>query len=211
MAALAGCGIHNALIEIDGPEVPGCDGSAREFCERLLDAGIDQQSAPARIAAVFAPWSTIDRDAGCEVAVRPHIRPLQAITYQLDYGPRSPIRAQRLTIELTPEVFLRDICWARTFVLEAEVRQLRAAGFGSRVTERDLLVFGPDGVVGNTLRSADECARHKILDSIGDLALSGHQIHGHFMAWRSGHRHNHEVVRALPQFALPLEPHRSAA
>lgn len=211
MSALAGLQIDNVLIEIDGPEVPGCDGSAREFCQQLLQAGVCEQTVAANVAAVCKVWSNIDRSGSSEITVRPHIRRLQAITYQLDYGHRSPIAPQLLSVEVTPEVFLRDIAWARTFVLQSEVEQLRQAGFGKRVTEKDIVVFGPNGVIGNKLRSPDECVRHKILDCIGDFALSGGDICGHFDAWRSGHSQNHELIRRINEYASPLNALQSAA
>lgn len=211
MSALAGLQIDNVLIEIDGPEVPGCDGSARAFCDALLDAEPCEQTRPVRTAAAAVPWSSIDQAAGCEIGVRPHIRRMQAVTYQLDYGHRSPIPAQLLSIELTPEVYLRDIAWARTFVLESEVKALRQSGHGTRVTEKDLLVFGNDGLIGNSLRAIDECVRHKVLDCIGDFALFGGEIHGHFDAWRSGHRHNHDVIRNVRQYTVGCESGLTAA
>lgn len=211
MAALAGLQVDNVLVEINGPEVPGLDGSCREFCQQILEAGICEQAAQANVAAVYRSWSNINRSTGSEITVRPHIRRLQAITYHLDYGHRSPIVPQLFSVELTTEVFLREIAWARTFVLESEVQQLRAAGFGQRVTEKDLLVFGPQGVIGNKLRRDDECVRHKILDCIGDFALYGGEIYGHFDAWRSGHHMNHELVRNIDDYATPLGSLQNAA
>jgi UDP-3-O-acyl-N-acetylglucosamine deacetylase len=102
-----------------------------------------------------------------------------------------------LTVEITPESFVRDICEARTFVLESEVAALKQQGYGPRVTERDLLVFGPEGVIGNELRWADECVRHKILDCVGDFALLGCDLVGHVSAWRSGHRLNQTLAAKI--------------
>ena len=121
-----------------------------------------------------------------------------AITYQLDYGDRSPIPPQNLTIEITPESFVREIAFARTFVLESEVAALQAAGYGRRVTHQTLLVFDANGrVIDNELRAPDEPVRHKILDCIGDFALIGADLRGYFNAYRSGHRHNHDLVRRI--------------
>ncbi len=212
MAALAGLQIDNVLVEIDAPESPGLDGSCKGSCEALMEAGICEQTEPVTVFMTHRPWSHIDRGAGSEVAVRPHIRRLMAITYQLDYGHKSPVRPQLFSIELTPESFFREIAWARTFVLESEVRQLKRAGYGSRVTEKDLLVFAQDGsVLGNQLRSPDECVRHKILDCVGDFALCGGSICGHFNAWRSGHNHNHLVIRHLDEYSCPITTRVSAA
>jgi UDP-3-O-[3-hydroxymyristoyl] N-acetylglucosamine deacetylase/UDP-3-O-[3-hydroxymyristoyl] N-acetylglucosamine deacetylase/3-hydroxyacyl-[acyl-carrier-protein] dehydratase len=82
-------------------------------------------------------------------------------------------------------------------VLEAEAQALKAQGYGSKVTAQDLLIFGSQGVIGNELRAWDECVRHKVLDCIGDFALLGCDIHGHFRAYRSGHALNHAICRQV--------------
>lgn len=110
---------------------------------------------------------------------------------------RSPIKPQLLTYEFSPETFVSEIAFARTFILQSEVAALQSKGYGSRVTEKDLLIFGPDGVIGNQLRSSDECVRHKILDCIGDFALMGCDVHGHFRAYRSGHNTNHAICQKI--------------
>ncbi len=98
---------------------------------------------------------------------------------------------------MTPDSFTDEIAPSRTFLLHAEAEVLRAAGVGRRTTEADLLIFGPEGVIGNTLRFNDECARHKLLDMVGDLALLGMDIVGHIVAHRSGHLLNAALVREL--------------
>lgn len=211
MSAMAGLQVDNVLIEIDAAEVPGCDGSCLAFCEALLNAGICRQTDPIRALTVNRTWSNNNRAASSEVSVRPHIRRLQAITYHLDYGHRSPIVPQLFSVELTPDVFFKEIAWARTFVLESEVKYLRQAGYGQRVTEKDIIVFDDDGVIGNKLRSPDECVRHKILDCIGDFALAGCEIYGHFDAWRSGHSQNHDLIHQLSEFTSQINSLQSAA
>jgi UDP-3-O-[3-hydroxymyristoyl] N-acetylglucosamine deacetylase len=198
MAALAGLAIDNCLVELDAPEPPGMDGSSLAFAEAIVSAGAVEQSAWRRFF-VSGP-ATITAEKGrdrTEITYRPVSRPTLAITYHLDYGPRSPIRAQELTVEITPESFLKELAFCRTFVLEQEGRQLRAAGFGARTSAKDLLVIGPDGPIDNALRADDEFARHKILDCLGDFALLGCDIQGHFCAYRSGHHLNRELVRKL--------------
>ena len=127
----------------------------------------------------------------------PVFRRTLVISYELDYGPRSPIKPQLLTFEYTPETFVANIAFARTFILETEVAALKAQGYGTRVTEKDLLIFGENGVIGNAMRTADECVRHKILDCIGDFALLGRDIHGHVRAYRSGHNLNHAISQEI--------------
>jgi UDP-3-O-acyl N-acetylglucosamine deacetylase len=198
MACLAGLQIHNCLVELDAPEPPGMDGSSLAFAEAILSVGAVEQSSPRRLF-VSGPTSITGehgRDRS-EITYRPVARPTLAISYHLDYGPRSPIRVQELTVEITPESFLSELAFCRTFVLEQEAIELRTAGYGARTSAKDLLVIGPNGPIDNALRAADEFARHKILDCLGDFALLGCEIHGHFCAYRSGHHLNRELVRRL--------------
>ena len=100
---------------------------------------------------------------------------------------------------VTPEYFHNELATSRTFLLEAEAVELQRQGYGRRTTPADLLVFGPRGPIHNRLRYANEPARHKLLDLIGDLSLLGHDLCGHLVAYRSGHQLNIELVRALHQ------------
>lgn len=204
VAALAGLQIDNCLVELDGPEPPGCDGSSLLFAETLLEAGIvDQGVSRDRLELRHAV--VVQGDGGQTVCGSPVSDgrgsegrggdgQLQ-INYSLDYGPHSPIGQQQYSVVVTPETFLSEIAFARTFLLEHEAQALRAQGYGRRTTTRDLLIFGPDGLIDNTLRAPDECARHKILDCIGDLALVGCDLAGVITARRSGHQLNAEFVR----------------
>ena len=119
LAALVGLQIDNCLIELDGPEVPGFDGSCRELCELLQSAGIVEQECLREVIALRMPVQVTSREEDTDVTARPMKRDGLAITYQLDYGERSPIAPQTLTVELTPEVFVRDIAFARTFVMQS--------------------------------------------------------------------------------------------
>lgn len=206
MAALAGLQIDNCLVQLNAPEPPGADGSCLPFVQVLLEAGIVEQLARRDLLVIHSESHT-ETDDGTEISVGPVFRRTLVVSYELDYGPRSPIKPQLLTFEYSPETFVANIAYARTFILESEVASLKAQGYGSRVTEKDLLIFGPQGVIGNQLRASDECARHKILDCIGDFALLGCDVHGHFRAYRSGHNLNHEIceqVRAAQRVALPI-------
>jgi UDP-3-O-[3-hydroxymyristoyl] N-acetylglucosamine deacetylase len=197
MAALAGLQIDNCLVQLDGPEPPGGDGSSLHCVTALLEAGIVEQAAPRDILVVQGEHRVTGERDGSEISAQSVLRRSLVITYELDYGPRSPIRPQLLSFEFSPELFVTNFAFARTFVLEAEALALRAQGYGTRVSERDLLIFGPDGVIGNELRAWDECVRHKVLDCIGDFALLGCDIHGHFRAFRSGHALNHAICRQV--------------
>ena len=197
LAALAGLHIDNCLIQLDAPEPPGCDGSAQAFADALLQAGIVSQSARRSCVVVEESFHRSDEQEAARIAASPVTGGILRIDYQLDYGANSPIPAQRLMLEITPETFLEELAFARTFILESEIELLRSQGYGSRVTTADLLVFGAHGVIGNRLRTADECVRHKILDCLGDFALLGCDLSGQITACRSGHQLNRALVRQL--------------
>jgi UDP-3-O-acyl N-acetylglucosamine deacetylase len=197
MAALAGLQIDNCTVEIDGPEPPGMDGSSLQFAEELLAAEIVDQPATRSVSVVPDTAFVGEPQDESEITFCPLDKPGLVLAYHLNYGPRSPIPAQSFSLEVTPESFMRELAFARTFVLEPEALSLRAAGYGTRTTYRDLLVFGPEGPIDNTLRAPDECARHKVLDCLGDFALLGTDIHGKFSAFRSGHHLNRTMVRKL--------------
>lgn len=197
MAALAGLRIDNCLVQLNAPEPPGNDGSSREFTDVLLNAGIVEQDETREVLVIENPLCAHGEDGGSDVAVKTASQPGLTISYQLDYGSESPISRQNYTVEVTPETFVKELAFARTFVLETEVQALRDEGYGSRTTAKDLLVFGENGVIDNQLRVSDECARHKVLDCIGDLALIGCDIQGHVTAHRSGHCLNREIVSRL--------------
>lgn len=200
LAALAGLRIDNCIVQLNAPELPGCDGSAKPFADCLLEAGIAQQSAPRETLAIDSEVVAKSDDDSADIRVQPLARRSMTVSYQLDYGLDSPITPQALSLEITPRTFLDEVVYARTFILEAEVEALRAAGYGERVTQNDLLVFGPGGVIDNRLRARDECVRHKILDCIGDLALLGCDLHGHIAAYRSGHALNRALVRNICEY-----------
>jgi UDP-3-O-[3-hydroxymyristoyl] N-acetylglucosamine deacetylase/3-hydroxyacyl-[acyl-carrier-protein] dehydratase len=196
MAALAGLQVDNAVVEIDADECPGCDGSSRLFVEALDRAGIVEQERMRPALVVEEPMSIREGDA--VLAVHPP-GPAGGLTlsYHLDYGRGAAIPAQSYCVGLSADSFRDEIAASRTFLLEAEASALRAAGIGARTTAADLLLFGRDGVIGNALRYPDECARHKVLDMVGDLALLGADLHGFVVAYRSGHQTNAALGRRL--------------
>lgn len=195
MAALAGLRIDNCAVELNSPETPGMDGSSLTFARAIDSAGVVQLEQPREVLVIDRPISV--RDGRSTVAAYPGEPDRLVLSYQLDYGNGSPIPTQGYFSESTPEGFLREIAPARTFLLAAEAEALKASGIGSRTSEADLLIFGPDGPINNALRFPDECARHKLLDVMGDLALIGKDLVGHVVAHRSGHTLNLELARAL--------------
>ncbi|MFV1964771.1 MAG: UDP-3-O-acyl-N-acetylglucosamine deacetylase [Pirellulaceae bacterium] len=195
MAALAGMRIDNCEIWVDRPEMPGFDGSSQAFIEAILRAGITLQGVPRRQCVIHDVFRVGNSESWVEA--RPCETADLRIQYQLDYGPNNPIGHQEIQLEVTPETFRSELASSRTFLLQQEAEWLRSQGLGQRVTYDDLLVFDDQGPVSNALRFPDECVRHKALDLVGDLALAGCDLVGYFVACRSGHRLNAELVRAL--------------
>jgi UDP-3-O-[3-hydroxymyristoyl] N-acetylglucosamine deacetylase len=201
LASLAGLRIDNCYVEIDAPEPPGLDGSARAFVDALLSAGVVRQSERRPVWCVGEP--IILQSEGATLAIHPTEHGSLTLSYFLDYGPGAHIPRQVHTQALTPAGFACDLASCRTFILESEAEELRRQGIGSRTTVADLLVFGPHGPIDNSLRFANEPARHKVLDLVGDLSLLGADLCGHVVAYRSGHPLNVELVRALHQRIAP--------
>jgi UDP-3-O-[3-hydroxymyristoyl] N-acetylglucosamine deacetylase/3-hydroxyacyl-[acyl-carrier-protein] dehydratase len=195
MAALAGLRVDNCVVELDAAETPGCDGSSRPFVEALLEAGIEEQDRPRAVVTIDRPITV--REGKAALTAHPGETDGLILTYNLDFGAATPIGRQSLFFEVEPGRFRDEIAPSRTFLLEPEAMALKQAGLGSRLSESDLLIFGPEGPINNTLRFPDECVRHKILDMVGDLALAGVDIVGHVVAHRSGHQLNAELVRTL--------------
>ncbi len=211
LATLAGLRIDNCVIELDGPEPPGLDGSAGGFVDAVFDAGVVLQPARRSIWTVTEPVSV--GQGGATVSLHPPDSETGSrlkTTYLLDYGPDSQIPRQTHTMTVSPESFVREVATCRTFVLEREALMLRAKGVGRHLTPRDLLVFGADGLIDNRLRFANEPARHKVLDLIGDLSLCGFDLVGHAVAYRSGHALNVSLARALAARAVAADGGPSA-
>ncbi len=195
LAALAGLRIDNCYVELNAPEPPGLDGSARCFVGALRAGGTALQ--PARRAAWTVERTVVVAHDGATLALHPARDDEFKISYLLDYGLGSSIGRQAHTQVIPPEWFADEVATCRTFLLEAEATELQRQGLGARTTAADLLVFGRCGPIDNRLRYGNEPARHKILDLVGDLALLGHDLRGHIVAYRSGHPLNVELVRAL--------------
>src|SRR3982750_1207154 len=194
LAALRGMGIDNATIEIDGPEVPIMDGSAAPFVAAIDHAGIMTQSAPRRFIQVLKRVQVSLDEAFGEL--RPHASGFRA-EVEIDFA-NPVIGRQNFALDLTPENFRRDICRARTFGCMNDVARLWSAGFALGASFENSVVFDEERLLNSEgLRYADECARHKVLDVVGDLALAGLPLLGAYRSWRGGHKLNHAVLTAL--------------
>ncbi|HEY4310245.1 MAG TPA: UDP-3-O-acyl-N-acetylglucosamine deacetylase [Pirellulales bacterium] len=209
MAALAGLRIDNCEVWVNTVEMPGCDGSSQPFVEALSAAGAVTQNA-LRTALVVREVTRLG-DIDSWIEARPSAGPGMSIKFRIDYGSGNAIGRQTLTMPITPDSFCRELAPSRTFMLKSEADWLVAQGLGRRASTKDLLIFDGDGPIDNELRFRDECVRHKALDLVGDLALAGCDLIGHFVAHRSGHRLNAELVRVLLQEGDMLVAHRRSA
>jgi UDP-3-O-[3-hydroxymyristoyl] N-acetylglucosamine deacetylase/3-hydroxyacyl-[acyl-carrier-protein] dehydratase len=202
LAALAGLGIDNLLLEINGPELPAGDGSSADYVRLLRQAGIVEQEAERPVLKILEPVTVQDGDAVLTALPGPEDELL--LSYHLDYGPTSVIPPQAFTMKLTPDAFVQDLAATRTFIFDSEVPELRQRGYGAQATYEDLLVIGPAGPINNTYRFPDEPARHKMLDLVGDLFLLNCDLRGRIVAMRSGHTLNHRLVRRLLEQAAGM-------
>jgi UDP-3-O-[3-hydroxymyristoyl] N-acetylglucosamine deacetylase len=194
LAALRGMGVDNATIEIDGPEAPIMDGSAAAFVTAIEQAGIVSQSAPRRFIQVVKPVQVAIGDSFGEL--RPYANGFRA-EVEIDFV-NPVIGRQEYALELSAEGFRREVSRARTFGFMNEVARLWSAGFALGASFENSLVFDDERLLNpEGLRYADECARHKVLDAVGDLALAGLPLLAAYRSVRGGHKLNHAVLTAL--------------
>jgi UDP-3-O-[3-hydroxymyristoyl] N-acetylglucosamine deacetylase len=197
MAALAGLEIDNAIVELDGPEVPVMDGSAAPFVFLIECAGIAEQVAPRRGIKVLKPIRVGDAENAATLAPAEGFR----ISFAIDFA-SSAIRCQELSYDVDAESFKQEISRARTFGFLDDVERMRRAGLARGGSLENAVVISGDRVLNKEgLRYDDEFVRHKMLDALGDLYLAGGTIMGHFHGVRSGHALNHQLLKAL--FADP--------
>lgn len=195
LSALAGLRVDNCEVWVDACEMPGCDGSARAFVEAIEAAGVVEQRSPVPQIVVRQTVRVGGSDQWIEA--QPSRSAGLSLTYDLNFASYASIGRQTYGIDLTPDSFRRELASCRTFITEDVAQAMLAEGRGQRVTPQDLLIFGPHGPVDNTLRFSDECVRHKLLDVVGDLALTGCEIIGHVVAHRCGHKLNAELAKRL--------------
>lgn len=197
MAALAGCAIHNAVIEIDGPEVPILDGSSVPFVERFIAAGLVEQDAEVRAIRVLKPVEVREGEA----VARLEPSDMLEIDFRIDFAEKA-IGRQAKTLNMANGAFVRELCDSRTFCLQADVDFMRANGLALGGTLENAVVFEDGEVLSpGGLRHADEPVRHKMLDALGDLYLAGGPILGRYTGVRAGHALTNRLLRSL--FAQP--------
>ena len=196
LAALSGLGVTNAVVTVNGGvvgEVPGMDGSSGPLVTAIQEAGVVEQEAAVLPLVIRKPVQVMLGDA--TLAALPGPGDHLEIIYDFE-GPE-PVGHQVFAFRLGGGDFAREVAPARTFIFESEAQELRSQGMGGHLRPQDLLVISASGPVENEWRFADECARHKVLDLIGDLVLAGRPIRGRIVAHKSGHELNHMLVRQL--------------
>ncbi|MFN3209128.1 MAG: UDP-3-O-acyl-N-acetylglucosamine deacetylase [Roseovarius sp.] len=198
MAALSGCGVHNAVIEVNGPEVPILDGSSAQFVHGILSNGLRRQHAPVRALKVLKPVEVAKGDARARLT--PH--DTLAIEFVIEFEDAA-IGRQKKMLNMANGSFVRELSTARTFCRKADVDAMRANGLAlGGEPGVNAVVFDGDRVLSpGGLRQPDEPVRHKMLDALGDLALAGMPILGHYQGERAGHAVTNDLLRAL--FAQP--------
>jgi UDP-3-O-[3-hydroxymyristoyl] N-acetylglucosamine deacetylase len=197
MAALAGCGVHNAIIEIDGPEVPIMDGSSNRFVKEILSVGVVELDAPVKVLRILKAVSVTDGDAFAELSPSDNFE----IDFEIAFADQA-IGQQKHTLNMKNGSFVRELSDCRTFCMFSDVEYMKSIGLArggslaNAVVIDDGKVLNPEGY-----RREDECVRHKMLDALGDLALAGMPVIGRYHGVRAGHRMTNLLLRAV--FAAP--------
>ena len=203
LAAVSALDIDNLLIEVEGPELPGFDGSSDEYFRALQKCGIEMQDAVQR--PIIITESVCITEGDKSIYALPHHGNGLSLTYDMDYTQHTGVGRQIYSCDLNETTYAQNLARARTFVLEAEARQMQAMGVGAHLTPKDILVISSDGPIKNTFRFPDECVRHKVVDLIGDLRLAGRPIVGRIVAYKTGHALNQKLVVQLMDSARRIE------
>ncbi len=193
MAAMAALGVDNAVVELDGPEVPIMDGSAQPFVQMIEHAGVRRQEAPRRYIEILDTVEVADGDK------RATLSPASRFEMAFEIAFDSPVVGrQRVDLPIDEASFREELADCRTFGFLHEVEALRAAGLARGGSLENAVVIDGDVILNpEGLRRPDEFVRHKALDAVGDLYVLGHPVIGRFEGIKAGHSVNNAVVRAL--------------
>jgi UDP-3-O-[3-hydroxymyristoyl] N-acetylglucosamine deacetylase len=192
LSAFIGCGIDNAIVELDNLELPILDGSARPFVELIRKAGIRKQRRQRTYLRIRRGLEL--REGAKFIAIYP--AETYSVQYTIDF-PHRLIGKETFRVDLSDGNYLRDIAPARTFGLREDEQAMRNMGLIRGASRENCIVLTQDGVENPPLRYPDEFVRHKVLDLIGDLALLGKQILGNVVADRAGHAMHTALVSRL--------------
>ncbi|MFQ5345470.1 MAG: UDP-3-O-acyl-N-acetylglucosamine deacetylase [Mariprofundus sp.] len=193
LSALAGLGVDNARIEVSGAEVPIMDGSSAPFVFLVQCAGIREQSVAKKVLRILKRVEVVEGDKRCALYPAAGFK----ISYLLDYD-HPLLRQRKVSVDFSRQAYTREISRARTFGFLHEVEALQKAGLALGGSLENAIVLDSHRVVNEGgLRYEDECVRHKILDTLGDLSLSGYPIVGAFEGELTGHDMNHKLVTTL--------------
>ena len=197
MAAFAGTGLHNVIVDIDGPEVPIMDGSAAAFVRTIVDTGLTRLSAPLYAIEILRDVLVVDGASSAKLSPATSLQ----IAFDIDFADAA-IGHQAKTLNMANGAFVRELCDSRTFCRSADVDAMRANGLALGGTLENAVVVDGDQVLSpGGLRHADEAVRHKMLDALGDLYTAGAPILGRYDGVRAGHAMTNRLLQAL--FAQP--------
>lgn len=197
MAALAGTGVHNAFVDIDGPEVPIMDGSASAFVRGIVETGLTQTNAPLNAIEILRDVVVTDGKARAMLSPATSLQ----ISFDINFADAA-IGHQAKTLNMANGAFVRELCDSRTFCRSADVDAMRANGLALGGTLANAVVVdGDDVLTPGGLRHNDEAVRHKMLDALGDLYTAGAPILGRYSGVRAGHALTNRLLQAL--FAQP--------
>ncbi|MEM9229541.1 MAG: UDP-3-O-acyl-N-acetylglucosamine deacetylase [Pseudomonadota bacterium] len=197
MAAFAGCGLHNVLVDLDGPEVPIMDGSARRFVRDIMACGLRDLHQPVEAWQVTAPVTVTIGQATAT------LEPFDGlgISFDIDF-PDQAIGHQAMALNMANGCFIRELSDCRTFCRRVEVEYMQSKGLALGGTLDNAVVVEGDTVLNpEGFRRSDECVRHKMLDALGDLALAGLPVLGAYTGHRAGHGTTNNLLRKL--FSTP--------
>lgn len=192
MSALYAMGVDNAVVELSGAEVPIMDGSAEPFIEMIEEAGIRQLHAPRKVLKVTKPFSFSYGDKSIDVRPSDDFR----ISYEIEFD-HPAIRNQSKTVVIQSEQFGSEVAPARTFGFLKDVNYLQSIGLIKGGSMDNAVVLDHERVLNGKLRLEDEFVSHKILDMVGDFAIAGMRLQGHFSARRAGHEVHALFLREL--------------
>jgi UDP-3-O-[3-hydroxymyristoyl] N-acetylglucosamine deacetylase len=182
LSALFALGVDDAIVDVDGPEVPVLDGSAAPFVILIHEAGLKPLAVVRRHLKVLRPVEVVRGGKTLRISPSDHFR----VSYAIGFD-HPLLRHQTVSVRVTSETFAEMVAPARTFGFLRDVETLRQSGLALGGSLENAVVIGETGVLNNKLRFEDEFVRHKVLDAIGDLSLLGHPVVGHLEAVKAGH------------------------